>query len=238
MKIVHISDWHGNFHALPEADVYVVTGDMLPNFPGVRHIPGRFGGGITVRNIDHDKERRLQADWIERKFNHPLAHKNFRQKFLASPDAPVVCVRGNHDFIDLAPLFIGGPTYEIQDPTDVFEICGLRFGGFRGINWIAGEWADEMRDDTLERAVSSLPHDLDVVVTHSPPQGVLDRVGGYPFGVRAYASWVNRCLYEEGMKLPRLLCFGHIHEANGVIVSKEQGMTVSNAATTVNVLEV
>src|SRR6185369_5206106 len=96
MRIVHISDWHWRFRSVPEADLYVCTGDMYDNYP------------VAVRNswtkwkIDPQRERELQsAD--ARVF---VDRGGFRQ-WLGSPDAPVVCVRGNHDFADLTPLFDG-----------------------------------------------------------------------------------------------------------------------------------
>lgn len=231
MKIVHFSDWHAELYSIPEADIYICTGDMLPNDP---RIEDDWGRGWT-RVIDHKHEEEYQWNWFTRKFDHK--GKTFR-KFLGSPDAPVICVRGNHDFTNLAPCF-GGEVYEVQDPSEVFEVKGLRIGGFRGIRYIAGEWADEIRHEDFNSIIGKLPYDLDVVISHAPPLGLMDDVWGEYCGIRQYTSYINRCEFEKTYeeKRPRLYCFGHIHHRHG-IVTWDNGTIISNAATTHNVIEI
>lgn len=220
---------------MPEADIYVCTGDMLDNYPIIHYVDGGGWNMVGVeREINPERENRLQMDWYRRKFKH--RNNQSLRKFLGSRDAPVVVVRGNHDFVSLGSLF-GGDTFEINKPEDVKEIYGLRFGGFRGINYIAGEWSDELSQDQLQRRVERMPKDLDVVCTHAPPKGILDESFDGCLGVDALASYINRtCYYDYSMKSPRLFCFGHIHEAKGVMTVGD--ITFSNAATTVNVLEI
>jgi Icc-related predicted phosphoesterase len=249
VKICHVSDWHGNFLPLPRADLYVVTGDMLPNFPLLRievdkwrrdgivmydpygHLIGRPQGrpvGVYAgRKIIPEREETLQKMWCGQ---HP-----FRREVGLGDDDPVLVVKGNHDFIPLSE-WIGGDVWEADDdPTRSTKLLGLKVGGFRGINFIVGEWADELRRAELDERARALPEDLDVLITHSPPYGILDQEREC-YGSPALASYINRRSYvRNGIELKAHL-FGHVHDACGVV---ERGGTVfSNAATRINLVEI
>lgn len=246
MRVVHISDWHGEYTSLPVADVYVVSGDMLPNFIIAEFSNHKTGESMTWdpiegmpwpatpwdyvdRVVDHDREGRFQREWI----NMELAAGGLR-RHLGSPGAPVVVCRGNHDFTDLAPAF-GGDVWEVGlDPTRTTKIGGLVFGGCRGICPIAGEWSDETPEiDFLERT-RGLPDDIDVLVTHAPPHGVLDTCSLH-VGSAAIAGYVNR---RNLMGTPvKAHLFGHIHEHGGRVLLMGETM-FSNAATRYNELEI
>jgi Icc-related predicted phosphoesterase len=216
MKLVHFSDWHlreiPTWRRLPPADLYVVTGDMLPDYPVF--VPDQ-GWRLDPNS------GALQSEWIRQ--------SGGLRQCLGSPDAPVIVCRGNHDWTDLAPLF-GGEVYEIgEDASIVFEVAGLRVGGCRGVRSINGLWADELDDPTFDERVQALPTDLDLIVTHSPPWGHLDE---YPVGRSLGSKALTRHLMKLSFtgKPPKAWCFGHIHESKG---HKEVGETwLSNAATT------
>lgn len=220
MKICHFSDWHRNFRRLPEADLYVCTGDMLPNFPLLRIQPDKWrreivywdpysgtpqpSGYYMGRWIEREREENLQRQW--------MMQQNFRREFLPDPDAPIVCVRGNHDFVAIADLF-GGDVWEVDDdPTRTTTIGGLKIGGHRGVNWIGGEWQDEMRTEQMDDLAQKLPEDLDILITHAPPYGVLDFYGDY-LGSRGLRRYINKRGYSP--KDLKAHCFGHIHEGAG-----------------------
>jgi len=216
VKIVHASDLHGQFIKLPESDMYIFSGDILSNF------------GMTM-DVVAEYEATAQTDWLRRK------GKGFLRKFLGSPDAPVVVCRGNHDFIDLAPLF-GGEVYEIQEPYETHNILGLEVGGFRGINYICGDWSDEIDPTEFYNIMRKVPSCLDIMVTHSPPHTILDGRFGEKWGINAFANWINNQLYSNE-RLPKLFCFGHIHNDRGML-TWDDGTIFSNAATTFNEIEI
>jgi Icc-related predicted phosphoesterase len=230
IKIVHFSDWHllgPTDRKLPEADLYVCTGDMLPNFP-VLNTRGGIGRTLGRWIINPDNEKQKQEEWIQK--------VGSISNIFGTPDAPVVVVRGNHDFTDLAPLFSGSKVYEIgNDASVAHEVIGLRIGGCRGIPYIVGFWSDELSDADFDDRVRKLPNDLDLIVTHSPPQGCLDQFPpGVSLGSRALAGHLLRSNIIG--RAPRAVMFGHIHESCG---KGYYGSTVvSNAATTVNVIEI
>lgn len=67
------------------------------------------------------------------------------------------------------------------------------------------------RDDTAIQANWNLiPDDVDVLVTHGPPLGIMDRVlpSDLPVGCPLLAQAIARCQ-------PRVHVFGHIHEGYG-----------------------
>jgi Icc-related predicted phosphoesterase len=66
-----------------------------------------------------------------------------------------------------------------------------------------------------------IPEDVDILITHSPPYGIMDAVQRYDFDHNSTiencgsVSLMNR-LYSEKIK-PKLHVFGHIHEGHGHI---------------------
>lgn len=258
--IIHGSDWHGSPRKLPRADLYVLTGDMLPNFgtfwmedqrdgetrmwrPHDGKVLGHFEyegairppGYMVRREFNNDHEQHLQALWIE---------KNVAEwsDIFGNPDAPVVLVRGNHDFVDLTDLFMlhGGELVEFSEPTDgAMMIAGLTVRGFRGIPYICGEWSDELRDYEMQARVDALPDDFDLLITHTPPHGILDGMDdGIDFGTgkerilhigaQSLTSKLQK-LMMQGKKF--IHCFGHNHDDGGQVQVRGE-CTFSNAATT------
>lgn len=248
MKIVHFSDWHGDAMPLPHADLYVCTGDMLPNFRifvfevhGVGNVeweqnmdllgfPARGkpqAGLLLEKHPPHaDREVELQTRYLA------LQGRGYGRRWLGNPAAPVICCRGNHDFVDLAPMFEGGPMFEIScDPTrtTLVEERGLRLsiGGVRGVKLHVNQWSDVLTDEEFSDRVRGLPGDLDVLVTHSPPYGILDQVpAGDRLGSPALQTYVAR--HDPSLPPLRAHLFGHIHESCGR--EMRGGTWFSNAA--------
>lgn len=227
MKIVHFSDWHAKFVNLPKADLYIATGDFCPNFPYKV-----FNSPNLVLNKNYETQQQLL--WLEQ-------IGSWRQ-FLASPDAPVVVVRGNHDFIDLASAF-GGEVFEItHDATRTVEYCGLKIGGTRGINYMGNIWNDELHQIEWQKRCEDLPMDLDVLVTHTPPIGILDKCYSVHIGTAELTRYITKRIYAgQNVKPLKLHCFGHAHEARGIDKQNDikagSNIIFSNAATTYHEIE-
>ena len=215
MRIVHFSDWHAKIvkKPLPEADLYVCTGDMLENTDP----PPRW-----VQWPVAEAEKPFQKKWIAK------ARREWAGIF---PNrAPLLIVRGNHDWQDLKTLFDDGSReiYEFFDTPSVKWVNGVRFGGFRGVTEINGCWSDENTERVLEAKCDALGK-VDVLVTHGPARGCLDLVSG-DRRIGSYAQF--HYLMNGGA---RVHLFGHVHESRGVI--EKNGLRLSNAATQVNVVE-
>ena len=219
-----MSDTHGTFMKLPEADIYVHTGDLYPNF-------GEYITNSSLRlwKITPELEAEKQRKWA--------AQNNWREH-LGSPDSPIICVRGNHDFAETAPAFAGCDVTELVG-NELHEISGLRFTGHRGIPYICGTWNDETRrPDLLDRAMR-MPT-ADVYVTHYPPGGILDGDGWgrESWGLEGLANhMIIRTYHEDEKKIVAHHLFGHIHEQGGRMV-QAGNVLFSNAATRFNVIDI
>lgn len=221
MIIKHFSDWHGNIRPVSWADLYIITGDMCKNYPTRQSY-----------EILPEREARCQKEWLMK------VGPKFRATYLENKKAPIIVIRGNHDFTELKDL-VGGEVYEIGlNSKVVYEILGLKVGGFRGIPYIdrTSLWADQVMDPEADILVRNMPLDLDIIVTHAPPAGILADAYGYDLGMSALSNYATRVTYE-GEEKERLFCFGHIHEHGGEIKVIGNN-TFSNAATTVNTLEI
>lgn len=242
MRIVHFSDWHWGFvddpesYRLPEADIYVCTGDMMDDYPSVDPYrdPWDIMGGSNWE-IRPGNSRLRQTEAIK----HYVKDGGFRP-LLGSPDAPIVCVRGNHDFVDIGPLFEGCNMVHEFMRNEMIEVLGKRISGHRGIPHIYGTWNDEMDPSDLMDLVRGIPQDIDLLLTHYPPSLILDaEVQGK--GVRCFGLEGMSGVVFNRMKPNGVHMFGHIHGSGGLL--KEEGpeehrLTFSNASTKVNVIEV
>ncbi len=230
MRIVHGSDWHGYAQQCPEADLYVFTGDMLDNFPVKDRDPGSYT--YRQRRFIPEHERECQT----KQMAQFVANGGMR-RYLGSPDAPILIVRGNHDFVDLAPMFEGcNLVHEFKD-NEMVEVCGLKATGHRGIPYIFGTWNDEVSRADLKDKFRAMPH-ADLYITHYPLAGMLDNALGPDGGNRGEqygleGGLVDFLIYRM---TPAVHMFGHIHECGGEI-RKVGPVQFSNAATFVNVID-
>lgn len=209
MRILHISDTHGMLPEPPDPatyDVVVHSGDMMPN---------RSFGIREIENV-------FQRYWIEE--NAPKFHLDYWAK-------PFLYVPGNHDYVDPTPAMrLAGIDAKLLC-NDVREVKGVRFYGspwtpeFCGWNWMCGPTA---MAEHLAPAKALMDKGLvDVLVTHGPMFGVLDRNRE---GDRCGCK-VLREIVQGASAPPKLLLHGHIHEAAGYIGWTGE-LRISNAALT------
>lgn len=183
MRLVAVSDTHG-FHRqlrVPDGDVFIHAGDFM--------LSGN-------------------ADELElvRDFNAWLGELPHKTKL-------VTC--GNHD------RFFEGYSAEARS-----FICNARLVGdaqvvVEGIRfWLSpwtprfpegsNYWAFMRQRSAMHYVWDAVPIGIDVLVTHGPPQGILDEVPG---GELAGDYALRRAVFDH-IK-PRIHFFGHIHEGRG-----------------------
>ncbi len=144
--------------------------------------------------------------------------QSFAKFFAAQPHPHKIVIAGNHDFgLEQSPTLgteLFGAAY-LSDSGRTIE--GLRVWGSPWQPWFY-DWAFNLpRGEPLAEKWAKIPDDTDVLVTHGPPMGTLDKtLRGEPVGCEALRDRVAQIR-------PRLHVFGHIHEAYGV---HEQGGTL------------
>lgn len=135
----------------------------------------------------------------------------------------IFCVGGNHDFAAQDRHTNGIPVFRhavyLQDQEYVLN--GITFYGTPWLPDLSG-WAFYLPDGERERKWELIPNYTDVLITHTPPFGILDlpRAGG-----NIGCPYLRSIVTEIG---PRLHCFGHVHASAGRSV--QENTTFVNAS--------
>ena len=152
--------------------------------------------------------------------------RDFADWFASCPHKHKLIIAGNHDFLfesepAKARSLLRNCVY-LQDSESV--IGGLRFYGSpytpRFFDWAF----NQDRGPVSAARWAKIPAGIDVLITHGPPFGILDRNHlGLFTGCRDLLDAVQRVR-------PRLHVFGHIHEGAGMQTHKSLGLTFVNAS--------
>ena len=123
----------------------------------------------------------------------------------------IICVGGNHDFVAQERVAVGQTVFEnavyLEHESVTFN--GLKIFGSPWVPDLDG-WAYFLDDDERSEKWETIPTDTDILVTHTPPLGILDKPrSGYSVG----CSYL-RARIEELDSL-RFHCFGHVHASYG-----------------------
>lgn len=178
--------------------------DLLPGGPILVH-----AGDVSGRGSE--REIRLFLDWFS---SLPYMHK--------------VLIAGNHDFffevaskeeIDALIAEYPGITY-LNDSGVTIE--GIKFWG-SPITPYFHNWAFNRFHNEIQPHWDLIPNGIDVLITHGPPHGILDKV--------RYDNLTVGCP-KLGAKVkeikPKVHVFGHIHEGMGR--HEEDGIIYINAS--------
>lgn len=204
IRIKHTSDLHGSAQkqkfilglAKDNWDIWLDTGDFCPDKFSV-----------------WDKE--YQLDWIYRISDHIIE---------AMAGRPAVFLAGNHDHIDVGPWF-NSPQLSKANTYIVHK--GITISGFREIPFIKGDWVGEIEPELFSPLCDQMEAlNPQILMTHVPPQGILDFAGGKNLGSQIL---YERLLVQKTLR-PQLHLFGHINEGRGKI-EEHEGIIFSNAAT-------
>lgn len=192
-KIVCSSDCHGLLDRIdvPRGDVLVLAGDVCPNFV------------VSRRRALEDADR--QVGWLAA-FDAFVGSLGFRH---------VLLVAGNHDWcFQLRPVEARAALRAITYVEDALvEVEGLRLWGSPWQPEFC-DWAFNLPRDgpELRGKWEEIPDGLDLLVTHGPPHGLLDRPDGD-------GPHVGDALLLERVRAarPRHHVFGHIHGSPGTV---------------------
>ena len=167
-----------------------------------------FAGDFSIRGYEQDfMDFILKLEKIE----------NVKEK---------VIIAGNHDFCmerqiktEDAIRMINNPHIHYLNETGV-KIDGYNFWGSPWTPWFH-DWAFNMAPGTERLRWNKIPDDTDVLITHGPPFGILDRTNsGKNVGCLDLLDRIKTIK-------PKCHIFGHIHEAYGI--THLEGVTYVNA---------
>lgn len=144
----------------------------------------------------------------------------------------ILLVPGNHDLMfERSPHLIDMSAYKkIELLIDTHCVIDGRV--FYGSPWVnyCGPWAFtyDAGGDAMERVRAAIPEATEVLITHSPPYGILDDM--YPDRKNRNRHLGCKLLKEHVFKRvkPKVHIFGHIHESYGHV--KRKGVSFYNVA--------
>lgn len=182
-----ISDLHGYYPKLEGGDILIVAGDLT-----ARDTPDQFDEFFS---------------W--------LSMQNYKK---------AVFIAGNHDNLLQKGCV---PFLELDKPYDISidylcdsgtEFEGLKIWGspwtlnFPGMNPHCKAFTVDTEEELAEKW-KLIPEDTDILITHSPPYGILDKTID---GIEAGSSSMHDVFCAPNKNyLFKLHVFGHIHEAYG-----------------------
>ena len=111
-----------------------------------------------------------------------------------------ILILGNHDFLGE------------EEPSRFTVIDGIKIYG-SPIQPTFHDWAFNVdRGDPIKKYWDAIPEDVDILITHGPPFGILDVTnrGNIHVGCEELIKRTNEIK-------PKIHVFGHIHEAYGVV---------------------
>lgn len=190
MKIVAISDLHGTFpKSIPECDLLIVAGDVCPDV---------FEGRFVARQ---SPERQLH--W----FNNVFVPWAERQ-----PAEFVLSTWGNHDFCG---HLLPNAHY---DKLDVVSDGPVIINGVK--LWLTPwsnqfmDWAFMKRHEDLGPIYAKIPDDVDILVSHQPPQGYGDLYMNFDTKQMEHIA-SSELLYTIERVRPSIVVCGHLHGGHG-----------------------
>ena len=134
--------------------------------------------------------------------------------FAEAPAKHVLCVGGNHDYLLQSREFRFAHATLLED--NIVELEGLSFYGSPWCPDLVG-FAYFATEEQLVERWKKIPSGIDVLITHTPPHGLLD----VPSSGKVHLGCPH--LRAELQRIrPRLHVFGHIHASSG---SQQKGDT-------------
>lgn len=135
---------------------------------------------------------------------------DFFDWFVNLPYTHKIMIAGNHDFgFERGSVVIPEGIHYLQDSSVIIE--GIKFYGTPWQPWFFN-WAFNLprMGNELKERWSAIPEDTNILISHGPPKGILDRV------IRGAEHVGCELLRDRIFEIkPNVVSFGHIHEAYG-----------------------
>lgn len=183
--MIAISDLHGQLPEIPEEDLLLIAGDIIP---------------LSIQSDD-----KKSGQWFRTKFSNWID---------SLPVNKVLFIAGNHDWSAyrgvgeymLKDLFNkdSKATY-LFDESYIYKDITIY-----GTPWckMFYNWAFNLNDEALKEKYSNIPNNVDVLLTHDAPYGTNDIVENYN---KHIGNIPLRDIILE--KTPKYNIHGHLHTA-------------------------
>ncbi len=205
MDITCVSDLHGFYPKLEGGDLLIIAGDLTAR-------------GTQEEFYDPDSGWEGDATFIGW-----LDMQNYEK---------IIIIAGNHD--NFLKEKIEMPLSNIEYLCDSgTEFQGLKIWGspwtlsFKGMNPKCKAFTCETEEDLAEKW-KLIPDDIDILITHGPPYGILDKAIRHDCFCMSdppkqmYEHVGSKSLGNSIEKImPEMVLFGHIHEQGGKYVQKK-----------------
>jgi predicted phosphodiesterase len=199
-----ISDLHGHYPLLEGGDLLIVAGDLT--------------------RTDKFAEYQAFATWLSRQqYRKKIFIGGNHDNFLYDQRLLIMPLVGPQDLSGVEFLCDSGTEFEYYDKRFPEEDEGFLPSGKRTLKIWGSPWTQRFKgmnpkcmaftldtDEELAEKWALIPNDVDILVTHCPPFGILDITGNGPVGSKS----LN---YAIAKIKPKLIVFGHIHEQGGRI---------------------
>lgn len=180
MKIIILSDTHGYHNQIEKEESDIVI---------------------------HCGDSTNYKDWIRNEFEW----FQFVEWFNEYPAKHKIYVPGNHD------TYIENFSFEKDSDKYNFTVLLHEYIEVEGISIFGSpfvpmynHWAFERSENKLARYWQDIPHELDILVTHTPPKSILDLA---PRDNNLVEMCGSSSLYKRVMRVkPQYHLFGHIHD--------------------------
>jgi len=148
---------------------------------------------------------------------------SFLSWFSDLPHPYKIFTPGNHDWgfqLDNALVKSIIPKNVIYLENNSVNVCNLNIYG-TPVQPIFCNWAFNKSSEELKKYWAMVPENIDILVTHCPPYGILDNCFEENVGCKLLAKELKRIK-------PKIHAFGHIHEQHGII--EKNGTKFINAS--------
>ncbi|PZO35935.1 MAG: hypothetical protein DCF19_22735 [Pseudanabaena frigida] len=246
LRLVIVSDTHNvdlPISLFPEGDLLIHAGDHTKNglfseltdaATWLRSLTARYTYGVVAIAGNHDKPLDVET-WLQAaSLSHP--EERWSSELMAT-------ARGLFKDNDIDALY--APMRLLQHSAEV--IAGLKFFGSPYIGLTPRRQAmskdNPLRYEGFARdpqrlieLYADIPSGLDVLITHSPPLGILDSSVQYGGVMREKLIAIGSVALRDRLRgmlpdeRPRLHIFGHEHDSRGVFWDEELGILFVNAA--------
>ena len=201
IKIDCVSDLHGNYPKLDGGDLLIVAGDL------------------TARNDDRGYTE--FSEWFKKqKYSKKILIGGNHDNQLQNGTFPLWIDGYSEYFCDSGTKFVYYPPIKKDTPDgSVIERRDFKIWGspwtiaFEGMNPKCKAFTVDTEEQLAEKW-ALIPDDTDILITHSPPYGILDGL------VRDDDVWESGSFSLRkkvlSMNSLKLHVFGHIHEHGGV----------------------